>query len=109
MNDVNAHVTWPCDADEGIHIGTIHVYQAAGGMYGIADLTNVGLKDAYSIRICQHKARDSALVTELSKVSHVGQALGCRTNSFYPKAGDRRRCRICPMRRIRYQHHPSVA
>ena len=51
VNDVDTHVAGACDADERVHVGAVHVNEAAGFMDDVADLADVGFEDADGVRV----------------------------------------------------------
>ena len=76
MNYIDSHVSRTGDADQRVHIGSVHVDEPAGSMDGVAYFANVAFENADRVRIGQHEARDTAFVAKFSEVLHVGQSFG---------------------------------
>jgi hypothetical protein len=58
MADISADVTRTAEADLGVHVGTVHVDEAAMLVDEVADLLDLGLEDTKGGRVCNHDASE---------------------------------------------------
>ena len=58
LDDIEAHVPWARDANEGIQIGPIAIYQPTFAMHDIAHRLNVFFEDPQRIGIGGHEGGD---------------------------------------------------
>ncbi len=74
VDDIEAHVTRPEAADEGVEVRTIVVGEAAGLVDQLADLPDVALEEPEGVRVGQHDAGD-VVAQEAAKSLQIYQAL----------------------------------
>ena len=55
VHDVDAEIAGACDADERVHIGAVHVDEAAFVVHDAADLANVFFEDADGVGVGDHE------------------------------------------------------
>ena len=58
VHHVHAEISRTDFADKGIHVGAVHVEQAAFGVEDIGDLVDLLLEDAEGVRIREHQRGD---------------------------------------------------
>ena len=58
VHHVDAEISGPHPADQGVHVGAVHVQQAAFGVQNVGDLMNVLLENAERVRIGEHERGD---------------------------------------------------
>ena len=58
VNYVDAHVTGSSDSDQRIHVGAVHVDEAAGVMDDLTNLLDVSFKQPERVGVRQHKPGD---------------------------------------------------
>jgi hypothetical protein len=88
MYDVDAHIAGPRNAYQRIHVGAVHVNQAAGIVHDLANLFYVSFKEAQGVWIGQHEPGDVASGTKLAQVSEIRQALCRGSNRLHRKPGE---------------------
>ena len=76
VNDVDTHVAGACDADERVHVGAVHVNEAAGFVNDLADLFDVALEKAEGVGVGQHQAGDFTVSTKFAQVIEIGKSFG---------------------------------
>jgi hypothetical protein len=109
VDDVNAHVAGPRDADERVHVRTVHVDESARVVDDAANLLNVALEDATRVRVREHQSRHVARRAQFAQVCEVGQAFARRANRFDGEAGEVSGGRVRAVRRVGDEHHAARA
>ena len=102
MQDIDAEIAGPRDADHRVQIRAIHVDQRAMGVYEIRNRRNVALKDSQGVGIGDHHRCD-IVAHRLTKSLEVDGSLRVRRDLLDDVAGDRDARRIRAVGRIRHQ------
>ncbi len=91
VDDVEAHVAGPDDAQDGVEVGAVVVQETADLVDGGGDLGDVLLEEAQRVRVGQHDA-GHVLVEHRPQRGHVDAARGRRsgtvTTSYPPSVTD---------------------
>ena len=75
MHDVDAEVAGAGLADEGVHVGSVHVEEGALGVEDVGDLVDLGLEDADGGGVGEHEG-GGVFVDEAFELGDVDHALG---------------------------------
>ena len=103
VHHVHAEIAGANLAHKRVHVGAVHVEQAAFGVHDVRDLVDLLLEDAQRIGIGKHE-RGHVLVHLRRQRGHVHHALGVRFQILYRVADHRSRGRICAVGGIRDQN-----
>jgi hypothetical protein len=99
VHDVEAHVTGPDDAENGVEVGAVVVHQPADVVHGGGDLGDVLLEQAQRVGVRQHDA-GHLLVQQRAQGGHVDQAAGVRPHRDRLVPAQRDRGGIGPVGRV---------
>jgi len=78
VHDIDAEISRAGFADEGVHVGAIHVEETAFGMHEFGDLVDLLLEDAERVGIGKHE-RGHVFVHLRSERGYIDHApvVGC--------------------------------
>ena len=96
VHDVDAEVAGTDFADQRVHVGAVHVEQAAFGVHDLGDLVDLLLEDAQRVGICEHQCRD-IFIHLRSERGHIHHALSIGFQIFHCVADHRRSRRVGPV------------
>src|SRR5215472_5148601 len=100
VHDVDAEVAGPGLPDQGIHVGAVHVEEAAFLMEDLGDLVNLLFEDAESVGIGEHQA-GNIFVHLGGQGADVDHAVRVRLQILHGVAADGGRGRVSSVGRIR--------
>ena len=101
VDDVEAHVAGPADAEHRVGVGAVVVEQAAGLVDQAGDLDDVLVEQAEGVGVGEHEAGDVALGDHLAQVVHVHAAARVAAHRGRHEAADDDAGRVRAVRRVR--------
>ena len=110
MAHVDAEVSGPADADQGVHVGPVHVNLSSGAVDDLANVSDAFLEDAVCRRVSDHQC--SQLITmafsEFTQVVQVDIAVLSAANRDDLETCHDGACGIGSMGRLGNQTYPAV-
>ena len=103
VHHVHAEVAGTDFADQRVHVGAVHVEQAALGVHDFGDLVDLLLEDAQRVGIGEHQRRNIFVHLRCER-GHIHHALGIGFQILYRIADHGRGRRIGAVRGIRNQN-----
>ncbi len=103
VHHVDTEVAGTDFANQGIHVGAVHVKQAALGMHDLGNLVDLLLEHSQRVGIGQHE-RSDFIIHLRGQCSHIHHALGIRFQVLHRIADHRGRRGIGAVRGIRDQN-----
>ena len=90
-------------ANQGVHVGAIHIKQPALGMHDVGNLVDLLFEDSQRIRIRQHQ-RGNIFVALCRQCSNIHHALCIGCHFLYGITNHRSRCRVSTVGRVRNEN-----
>ena len=103
VHHVNAEIAGADFADQRVHVGAVHVEQAALGVHDLGDLVDFLLEHSQRVGIGEHQ-RGDVFVHLRRQRGHIHHALGIRFQILHRVADHGRGRRIGAVRGIRDQN-----
>src|SRR5205807_3632010 len=88
VHDVDTEVARPNLADQGVHVGAVHIEQAALGVQNLGDFVDLLLEDAQRVRVGEHE-RGNFVVHLRFKRGDLDHAAGIGLQILYRVAHHR--------------------
>src|SRR4051812_25818196 len=71
VNYINAHISRPGDADQRVHVGAVHINQAAGLMNDATNFLDVTFEHAEGVRVRQHQSGNITVGAKFAQVFKI--------------------------------------
>ena len=103
VHHIEAEIPRTGDAQQGVHVGTVAVYQAAGLVHHLVDFGDVFIKEPESVRVGDHDP-GQLVIAERSQFFEVDVAAGIGRDRFDDQAAHGGSRRIGAVGAVRDQH-----